>query len=113
MFAFLTFILILDAIVLITAILLQAGTGGGLAALGGGSSTDSFLGGRQATTILTKLSWWCGGKDSFRQLHPCGHLARVRIDPDDAFVFPDIGPDLPLDKLEFIQAADSLFCIIY
>jgi preprotein translocase subunit SecG len=41
--------------------LLQAGQGGGLASLGGGASTDTFLGGRQAVTILTKLSWWCGG----------------------------------------------------
>jgi preprotein translocase subunit SecG len=29
--------------------------------MGGGASTDSFFGGRQATTILTKMSWWCGG----------------------------------------------------
>ncbi len=41
-------------------VLLQAGQGGGLASLGGGG-TDTVLGGRQAVTILTKLSWWCGG----------------------------------------------------
>jgi preprotein translocase subunit SecG len=61
MFGILIAILILDALVLAGAVLLQAGQGGGLAALGGGASTDSFLGGRQATTILTKASWWCGG----------------------------------------------------
>ncbi len=54
-------ILIADAVVLGTVILLQAGQGGGLAAMGGGASTDTFFGGRQAVTILTKLSWWCGG----------------------------------------------------
>ena len=29
--------------------------------MGGGASTDSFLGGRQAVTFLTKTTWWCGG----------------------------------------------------
>lgn len=61
MFAFLTAILILDSLVLATVVLLQAGQGGGLAGLGGGASTDTFLGGRQATTVLTKASWWGGG----------------------------------------------------
>ncbi len=56
-------ILVLDAIVLIAAILLQAGKGGGLAANFGGasSSPDAFVGIRQAGTILTKATWWCGG----------------------------------------------------
>ncbi len=61
MFRFLLVVLIIDSLILGTIVLLQAGKGGGLAALGGGASTDSFLGGRQATTILTKMSWWCGG----------------------------------------------------
>ena len=60
MFAFLLTLLILDALVLSVVVLLQAGQGGGLASLGGGG-TDTVLGGRQAVTILTKLSWWCGG----------------------------------------------------
>jgi preprotein translocase subunit SecG len=59
MFAFLVTLLILDAILLSVVVLLQAGQGGGLASLGGGG-TDTVLGGRQAVTILTKLSWWCG-----------------------------------------------------
>lgn len=54
-------LLILDCVLLGTVVLLQSGKGGGLAALGGGASTDSFFGGRQAVTILTKMSWWCGG----------------------------------------------------
>ncbi len=54
-------VLVLVAVAMMTAILLQAGTGGGLAAMGGGASTDTFLGGRQAATILTKATWWLGG----------------------------------------------------
>ena len=61
MFVFLTSLLVIDALILSVAVLLQSGKGGGLAALGGGASTDTFLGGRQATTVLTKASWWCGG----------------------------------------------------
>ena len=60
MFPFLVTLLILDALILSVVVLLQAGQGGGLASLGGGG-TDTVLGGRQAVTILTKLSWWCGG----------------------------------------------------
>ena len=61
MFAFLLTLLILDALLLSVVVLLQAGQGGGLASMGGGGGTDTVLGGRQAVTILTKLTWWCGG----------------------------------------------------
>ena len=37
-------------------VLLQAGQGGGLASLGGGT-TDLVVGGRQAATLLTRMSW--------------------------------------------------------
>jgi preprotein translocase subunit SecG len=60
MFALLLTLLILDALLLSVVVLLQAGQGGGLASLGG-ASTDTVLGGRQAVTILTKATWWCGG----------------------------------------------------
>ena len=62
MFTFLLSLLILDSIVLIAAILLQAGKGNGLAASFGGvsSSADSLLGSRQAGNLLTKTSWWGG-----------------------------------------------------
>ncbi len=60
MFYLLLTLLILDALLLSVVVLLQAGQGGGLAGLGG-ATTDTVLGGRQAVTILTKLSWWCGG----------------------------------------------------
>ncbi|MGH7754231.1 MAG: preprotein translocase subunit SecG, partial [Gemmatimonadales bacterium] len=41
-------------------VLLQAGQGGGLASLGGGAGTEMFMGGRQAVTLLTKITWWAG-----------------------------------------------------
>ena len=63
MYTFLIIVLVLISAVLVGAILLQAGKGGGLAASFGGvsSSSDSFLGTRQAGNLLTKMSWWCGG----------------------------------------------------
>jgi preprotein translocase subunit SecG len=60
MFAFLVTLLALDALLLSVVVLLQAGQGGGLASLGGGG-TETVMGSRQAVTILTKLTWWCGG----------------------------------------------------
>jgi len=60
MFYVVLVLLILDSFLLAAVVLLQAGQGGGLATLGGGT-TDSVLGGRQAVTLLTRLSWWCGG----------------------------------------------------
>src|SRR5215207_8501257 len=63
MYTFLLILLVLDCLVLITAILLQAGKGNGLAATFGGvsSSADSLLGTRQAGNLLTKTSWWGAG----------------------------------------------------
>ena len=63
MYTFLLILLIIDAIVLGIAILLQAGKGGGMAASFGGasSSADSVIGTRQAGNLLTRASWWCGG----------------------------------------------------
>lgn len=62
MYTFLLILLIVDSLVLGTVILLQAGKGGGLAASFGGasSSTDSFLGTRQAGNLLTRTTWWAG-----------------------------------------------------
>jgi preprotein translocase subunit SecG len=55
--------LFVDAVLLVVAILLQAGKGGGLAATFGGvsSSADAIFGTRAAGNLLTKASWWCGG----------------------------------------------------
>ena len=61
MVAFLVTLLIIDGLILIGAVLLQAGKGGGLAAVGGGASTDTFIGGRQAATLLTRATWTTAG----------------------------------------------------
>jgi len=68
MYTFLLFVLIADALILTTAVLLQAGQGGGLASLGGGAGTEQFMGGRQATTLLTRITWWCAGTFLFLSL---------------------------------------------
>lgn len=68
MYGLLIAILILDSLVLTTAILLQAGQGGGLASLGGGAGTEQFMGGRQATTLLHKITWWSAGVFLFLSL---------------------------------------------
>ena len=61
MYGFLLALMVLDGIFLSVVILLQAGKGGGLAAVGGGSAmTDGVLGGRQATTVLTRATWTAG-----------------------------------------------------
>ena len=63
MYTFLLVILIIDSLVLIAAVLMQAAKGGGLAASFGGVSTaaDSFNGTRQAGNVLTRISWRAGG----------------------------------------------------
>jgi preprotein translocase subunit SecG len=70
MFTFLLVLLVIDSVVLVTAILLQAGKGNGLAATFGGvsSSADSLLGTRQAGNLLTKASWWGGAMFLFLSL---------------------------------------------
>ena len=61
MYYLLLTLLVLDAILLTTVVLLQAGKGGGLAAMGAaGAGSDSLFGSRQATTLLTKATWWLG-----------------------------------------------------
>lgn len=62
MYGFLLALMVLDGIFLSVVILLQAGKGGGLAAVGGGGSTmtEGVLGGRQAQTVLTRSTWVAG-----------------------------------------------------
>lgn len=58
MYTFFLALLVLIGIFLTVIILLQAGKGGGLAAMGGGvTSTEGVLGGRQATTFLVRATW--------------------------------------------------------
>ena len=63
LYNFLLALLVFDCLVVIGAILLQSGKGGGLAASFGGasSSPDAFIGIRQAGNLLTNVSWWGGG----------------------------------------------------
>lgn len=61
MFGLILTLLILDGLILMVAVLLQAGKGGGLAAMGGGVGADTLLGGRQAANLLTKTTWVTGG----------------------------------------------------
>ena len=60
MYVFLLTVLVLDGVFLGVVILLQAGKGGGLAAMGGGAAATDVLGGRQATTLLTRATWIAG-----------------------------------------------------
>jgi preprotein translocase subunit SecG len=61
MYGFLLAVLVLDGIFLSVVVLLQSGKGGGLAAVGGGAAmTEGLLGGRQATTVLTRATWTSG-----------------------------------------------------
>ncbi len=61
MYGFLLAVLVLDGLFLAVVILLQSGKGGGLAAMGGSAAmTEGILGGRQATTVLTRATWVAG-----------------------------------------------------
>ena len=61
MYGFLLAALVMDGIFMAVVILLQSGKGGGLAAVGGGAGmTEGILGGRQATTVLTRATWTAG-----------------------------------------------------
>ena len=60
MYGFLLTLLVLDGVFLSVVILLQAGKGGGLAAMGGGAAATEVLGGRQATSLLTRATWIAG-----------------------------------------------------
>jgi preprotein translocase subunit SecG len=61
MYGFLLALLIVDGLFLAVIVLLQSGKGGGLAAMGGGAAaTEGILGGRQATTVLTRGTWTTG-----------------------------------------------------
>src|SRR5437879_12215995 len=81
MYSFLLILLTLDALILTTAVLLQAGQGGGLASLGGGAGTEQVMGGRQATTLLTRITWWCAGIFLFLSLVRARMSAPTRAHP--------------------------------
>ena len=60
MSGFLTFLTLIDALVIIALVLMQRSkSGGGLGAVSGGQSEAMF--GANASNVLTKLTAWCTG----------------------------------------------------
>ena len=88
MYTFLLILLVLDAILMGVVVLLQAGQGGGLASLGGGT-TDMVVGGRQAVTAS------------------CGICGALSI---DAVRWPErrVVPTVPLDLAELVALPDRM-----
>ena len=106
MFGLLLTLLILDSLMLMGVVLLQSGKGGGLAAMGGGASTDTFVGGRHAVTILTKLSWWGGAIFLVLSLILAGMSSRggaPRSIIEGQVAPPQPVPPLPLDDALPVQ----------
>ena len=60
MFGLFLALMLIDGLLLTVVVLLQAGSGDGLAGVGGGMATENLIGGRQAATILTKTTWISG-----------------------------------------------------
>ena len=101
MYTFLLLVLILDGVFLGVVVLLQSGKGGGLAAMGGGAAaTDGILGGRQATTMLTRATWTTGSVFMFLSLVLSIMSSRTQVAQSilrqDAGSVPVAQPILPL-----------------
>ena len=104
MYGFLLAILLLDGIFLSVVILLQAGKGGGLAAMGGSATaTDGLLGGRQATTFLTRASWTAGG--IFMVLALLLAILSSRTQLPGSVLLEDLQPTTPTPVLPGADAA--------
>ena len=93
MYTVLVVLISLLAVLLCVIILLQSGKGGGLAATFGGasSSTDSFMGGRQAATVLTKATWVGGGVFLFLGL-VLAVLSSQQGQPSESILRDGMGP---------------------
>ncbi len=88
-------VLILDGIFLAVVVLLQSGKGGGLAAMGGGAAaTDGILGGRQATTMLTRATWTTGSV--FMALSLVLSIMSSRAALPQSILRQDAAPSLPV-----------------
>jgi preprotein translocase subunit SecG len=112
MYTVLKIVLLFDAMILATAVLLQAGQGGGLASLGGGAGTESIMGGRQATTLLTKVTWWTAGVFLFLALvlsfmSQQGTQARSVLEGQIQAPVPVQSAPLPLDTTSSTKAPTS------
>jgi len=94
MYGFLLTLMVLDGLFLGVVILLQSGKGGGLAAMGGGSAaTEGILGGRQATTVLTRATWIAGG--SFMGLALVLSIMSSRIQQPQSILLDDMQQSVP------------------
>ena len=95
MYGLLLAILILDGIFLCVVVLLQSGKGGGLAAMGGGAAaTDGILGGRQATTMLTRATWTTGSV--FMLLSLVLSIMSSRAQVPQSILRQDLAPAAPV-----------------
>jgi preprotein translocase subunit SecG len=108
-YTLLVILLILDSLILVTAILLQAGKGGGLAASFGGatSAADSLIGTRQAGNLLTRASWWCGGIFLFLAFVLQIASARTRV-PASVLDAPLTAPAAPATPAPGTQKANPV-----
>ena len=94
MYVFLLTILVLDGVFLGVIVLLQSGKGGGLAAMGsGGAATDGILGGRQATTMLTRATWTTGS--IFMALALILSIMSSRAQLPESILRQDVAPVVP------------------
>ena len=91
-------LLVLDGIFLSVVVLLQAGKGGGLAAMGGGgTATDGVLGGRQANTFLVRATWSAGG--AFMVLALILAILSSRAEGPASILQQDLQPTAPAPVL--------------
>lgn len=107
MYTFLVLLISLLAILLCVIILIQSGKGGGLAASFGGaaSSTESFMGGRQTATILTKLTWAGGAGFLLLALVLTVLSTRITDAPTDSVLWEGLGPspEVPVDPTGVLE----------
>ena len=105
MYGTLLTLLVLDGLFLGVVILLQAGNGGGLAAMGGGAAATEVLGGRQATTLLTRATWVAGS--GFMTLALVLAIMSSRA-AAPVSVLEDLATDAPEPLLPATEASPSL-----
>ena len=105
-YGFLLAVLILDGIFLAVVVLLQSGKGGGLAAMGGGAAaTDGILGGRQATTMLTRATWTTGSV--FMALSLVLSIMSSRAALPESVLRQDAAPSLPVAAQPILPLLDQ------
>ncbi len=102
-------VLILDGIFLGVVVLLQSGKGGGLAAMGGGAAaTDGILGGRQATTMLTRATWTTGSVFMALSLVLSIMSSRAQQPQSVLGTLQDAAPSLPVAAQPILPLLESV-----